>query len=142
MGMMKFLALIIASVALASPLAQAQDRNQAFFDRLCTDHGEAAQHARFVDWLVKRLDLNDAQKAAFKDFQDARAKSLSDTKTKLCADKPDLASFESRLVFGQTVLESRLDALKAENPKLIAFYNSLDDRQKKIFDDIRASTHH
>jgi LTXXQ motif family protein len=94
-----------------------------------------------VDWLVHRLELNDAQKASFKEFQDARTQSLSDSKAKLCASKPDLSSFEGRLVFGQAFLEARLDAVKAENPKLIAFYNSLDERQKRIFDEIRAHSH-
>lgn len=136
--------LIVACAAMASSLAQAQpmrDASTALFDRLCADHGEASRHAKFADWLVQRLELNDAQKASFKDFQDARAQSLSDSKAKLCASKPDLSSFEARLVFGQTFLEARLDALKAENPKLIVFYNSLDERQKRIFDEIRAHSH-
>ena len=29
--------------------------------------------------------------------------------------------------------------MKAENPKLIAFYNSLDDKQKRKFDDFRSN---
>ena len=41
-------------------------------------------------------------------------------------------------MFTQSFLEARLDALKAENPKLIAFYNSLDDKQKHRFDRFRA----
>jgi len=136
--------LIAACMVLASPLAQAQPaptRSAAVFDRLCADHGEAAQHAKFQNWLIKQLKLNDAQMAAFKDFQDARAKSLSDAKAKLCAEKPDLSSFEGRLNFGQAFLEARLEALKAENPKLIAFYNSLDDQQKETFDMIREHSH-
>ena len=53
------------------------------------------------------------------------------------ANKPDLSSFEARLNFGQAFVEARLTALKAENPKLIAFYNSLDTRQKEKFDRFR-----
>jgi hypothetical protein len=87
--------------------------------------------------LTELLDLNDAQKAAFKEFHEARRKSLEDAKATLCANKPDLSSFEARLVFGQTFLEARLTALKAENPKLIAFYNSLDAHQKEKFDRFR-----
>jgi hypothetical protein len=132
--------LIIACAAFAPAMAQAQSAqggNNAPFDRLCSERGDSSQHSRFVEWLEGRLKLNDVQKASFKDFQDARAKSLSDSKAKLCATKPDLSSFEARLVFGQTFLEARLEAVKAENPKLIAFYNSLDEQQKKKFDEIR-----
>jgi hypothetical protein len=68
---------------------------------------------------------------------EARRKSIEDAKLKLCANKPDLSSFEARLNFGQTFLEPRLIALKAENPKLIAFYNSLDAKQKEKFDRFR-----
>jgi len=35
------------------------------------------------------------------------------------------------------LLEARLTALEAENPKLIAFYNSLDARQKAKSDRFR-----
>jgi len=143
MRKLTMLALAAACAVLASPAAQAQaqtavDGNQAFFDRLCADHGEVREHAKFSGWVESRLNLNDAQMAAFTDFQEARAKSLSDSKAKLCADKPDLTSFEARLVFNQKFAEARLDALKAENPKLIAFYNSLDEKQKKTFDEIRS----
>jgi len=135
------LALIAVGVALASPAAQAQtsgNGNQAFFDRLCGDHGEAREHAKFTGWVEARLKLNDAQMANFTSFQEARAQSLADSKGKLCADKPDFTSFEARLVFNQKFMEARLDALKAENPKLIAFYNSLDEQQKTTFDEIRS----
>jgi hypothetical protein len=81
--------------------------------------------------------LNDAQKAAFKEFHEARRKSIEESKATLCANKPDLSSFEARLVFGQTFLEARPTALKTENPKLIAFYDSLDARQKEKFDRFR-----
>jgi hypothetical protein len=87
--------------------------------------------------IAKYLDLNDAQKAAFKKFHEARRKSLEDSKAALCASKPDLSSFEARLAFGQSVLEARLAALKAENPKLIAFYNRLDAKQKEKCDRFR-----
>jgi hypothetical protein len=140
MQKLKVLALIVACVAFASTLAQAQaaqDGNKAPFERLCSERGQPSHEGKFAEWLAERLNLNGAQKAAFKDFQDARAKALADSKTKLCTNKPDLSSFEARLVFGQTFHEARLEALKLENPKLIAFYNSLDDRQKKRFDKIR-----
>ena len=110
---------------------------QAFLQHVCSDTKSEAEHAKFVEWMDKRLNLNETQKANFKAFQDARAKSLADSKAKLCATPPDLSSFEARVVFGQTFMEARLEALKAENPKLIAFYNSLDEKQKMTFDEIR-----
>jgi len=63
------------------------------------------------------------------------------SKAKLCASKPDLSSFEGQFVYRSGISRARLDAVKAENPKLIAFYNSLDERQKRIFDEIRAHSH-
>jgi hypothetical protein len=36
------------------------------------------------------------------------------------------------------MLQNRLDALKAETPKLLAFYNGLDDKQKAAFDALRS----
>ena len=36
-------------------------------------------------------------------------------------------------------LRFRLDALKAETPKLVAFYNSLDDKQKAAFEEMRGA---
>ena len=57
--------------------------------------------------------------------------------TRLCATKPDLSSSEGRLGFHQAFLEDRLKAVKAENPKLVAFYKSLDAGQKSKFDKFR-----
>lgn len=114
---------------------------QAFFQHICADANADARHAKYVDWLKARLSLNEAQKASFQAFQDARAKSLADSKAKLCAKQPDLSTFEARLVFDQAFVEARLEALKSENPKLIAFYNSLDEKQKTSFDEVRRQTH-
>ncbi|SDS82399.1 Spy/CpxP family protein refolding chaperone [Bradyrhizobium canariense] len=133
--------LILASAAFAatlSPAGAAQDGSgRAPFERLCAERGGPSHHPELAGRLAEYLDLNDAQKAAFKEFHDTRKKSIEDAKTTLCANKPDLSSFEARLVFGQAFLEARLNALKAENPKLIAFYNSLDVRQKEKFDRFR-----
>jgi hypothetical protein len=137
------LSALVACVALLPPMAHARAApgdEAGFIARFCADHGDTARHAKFVEWLMGRLALTDAQKLSFNDFEDARARSLFDTKAALCRGKPDLSSFEARLIFGQNFLEARLNALKAENPKLIAFYKSLDDRQKKIFDEIREHT--
>ena len=92
---------------------------------------------KFAEFLAQRLKLNEAQKASFKDFQDARTKAVETATTRLCATKPDLSSFEGRLGFHQAFLEDRLEAVKAENPKLVAFYKSLDAGQKSKFDKFR-----
>jgi LTXXQ motif family protein len=139
---MKVSALIVAFVAFvaASEQAQAaQDRHHgALFEHLCSSPSDASRHHKLGERLAGYLDLNDAQKAAYNEFKEARIKALDDSKAKLCAKEPDLSSFAERLTFSQTFLEGRLDALKAENPKLIAFYNSLDAKQKRKFDKFRA----
>lgn len=142
----KVSALILALAAFAATfpaaLGQAQaaqgDHHSALFEHLCSRQSDPSPHHKLGERLADHLKLNDAQKAAYNEFKEARLKSLDDSKAKLCAKEPDLSSFEERLVFSQAFLEARLDALKAENPKLIAFYNSLDAKQKKKFDRFRA----
>ncbi|MGD0850772.1 MAG: Spy/CpxP family protein refolding chaperone [Bradyrhizobium sp.] len=135
-----FSIVIVAAAAFAvtlGPAAAQAGPGHAPFERLCAERGGPTHHPELADRLAEHLDLNDAQKAAFKEFHEERRKSLEAAKATLCANKPDLSSFEARLVFGQNFLEARLNALKAENPKLIAFYNSLDARQKAKFDRFR-----
>ncbi len=131
--------LIVASAAFAATQVEAAPYGprHAPFERICAERGGPTHRPEMANLLAEHLDLNDAQKAAFKAFHDARKKSLEDAKAALCDKKPDLTTFEARLVFGQALLEARLTALKAENPLLIAFYNSLDDRQKAKFDRFR-----
>ena len=66
-----------------------------------------------------------------------RAKIARGFESRYLCQQPDLTSFEGRLAFSQAFVETRLAALKAENPKLIAFYNSLDAKQKEKFDRFR-----
>jgi len=133
--------LILASVAFAAtsgPAAAAHyGPRHAPFERVCDERDGPSHHPELADRMARHLDLNDAQKAAFKEFHEARRQSIEDAKAKLCSNKPDLSSFEARLSFSQTFLEARLTALQAENPKLIAFYNSLDAGQKEKFDRFR-----
>lgn len=86
------------------------------------------------DRLAKRLNLTDAQKAALKDFVDASAAGFASTKTAVCETKPDLATAPGRLAFNEKMMQAQLDGLKAIEPKLQAFYDSLDDKQKHAFD--------
>ncbi len=104
-------------------------------ERFCAPNDKMAEHqARFAEHLAKHLDLSEAQKTQFKAFQDARVKQIESVKTRLCGSKPDLSTFEARLKFHQTYLEDRLEAVKAENPQLIAFYKSLSAEQQAKFD--------
>jgi len=112
-----------------------EDYHRSPIERICSskeDHPEPSQ--RFQERFAERLSLTDAQKASWKDLADTRAKARSDFKTSLCADKPDLSTLQGRLSFREKILENRLAAVKAENPKLLAFYNSLDASQKEKFD--------
>ena len=87
-----------------------------------------------TDRLARRLNLTDPQKAALKDLTDASASADGSAKKSLCADKPDLSTTPGRMAFAERMAEIRLAGLKAIEPKLQAFYDSLDTKQKKAFD--------
>ncbi len=116
--------------------------HKARFEHFCSadnkmDEKIAEHQARRLDHMAERLKLTDAQKSAFKDVQAIRAKAMTDGRAALCAAKPGEMTFEKRLEFRQTRLQARLDTMKVEAPKLVAFYNSLDDKQKAEFDTMR-----
>ena len=98
---------------------------------ICNSKAAPADNA---DRLAKRLNMTDAQKAALKDLADASPSAAASTKTALCGAKPDLATTPGRMAFAEKMTEARLDGLKAIEPKLQAFYASLEDKQKKAFD--------
>ena len=87
-----------------------------------------------ADRLARRLNLTDPQKAALKELTDASASAEASAKKSLCADKPDLSTTLGRMAFAEKMTETRLAGLKAVEPKLQAFYDSLDAKQKKAFD--------
>jgi hypothetical protein len=93
-----------------------------------------ATPAANTDRIAKRLNLTDPQKAALKDLANASASANTTAKASLCADKPDLSTTPGRMAFAEKMVETRLAGLKAVNPKLQAFYDSLDEKQKKAFD--------
>jgi hypothetical protein len=95
--------------------------------------GEATPVAN-TDGLARRLRLTDPQKAALKDLTDASASADTSAKKSLCADKPDLSTTPGRMAFAEKMAETRLAGLKSVEPKLQAFYDSLDAEQKKAFD--------
>ena len=133
--------LVFASAILAASFGPVRAEDQAgrgsVYDRICAAPTEHGHHHKMAKRLAEYLDLTDAQKAAYKAFVDARTKAVDDAKTTLCATKPDLSAFESRLTFHQNMLEARVAALKEENPKLLAFYKSLEADQKEKFDQFR-----
>jgi Spy/CpxP family protein refolding chaperone len=135
-------ALVVASAILVTGFgparAEKDEGRGSVYDRVCAAPTEHGHHHKMAKRLAEELDLTDAQKAAYKDFVDARTKAVDDMKTTLCATKPDLSTFDSRLTFHQNMLEARLAALKEENPKLLAFYKSLDADQKEKFDQFRS----
>ena len=87
-----------------------------------------------TDRLSSRLNLTDAQKAALKDLTDASASADASAKKSLCADTPDFSTTPGRMAFAEKMAETRLAGLKGVEPKLQAFYDSLDAKQKKAFD--------
>jgi hypothetical protein len=128
-----FLSLAMATIA--TPMAaQEPGFEQRMIDRICNLSNQPVDMARGVDRLSRRLNLTDAQKATLKELADASAKSQSDARTAICADKPNLSTTPARMAFGEKVLEQRLEGMKAVHPKLQAFYDSLDDKQKAAFD--------
>jgi hypothetical protein len=142
MKYLNFSALALTSALLAAGFGPAQAKEEgkgSVYDRVCTTPTEHGHHRALADRLSKHLNLNDAQKAAYMAFVDARTKAVDDVKAMLCSTKPDLSTFETRLTFHQSMLEARLAALKEENPKLLAFYKSLDAAQKEKFDRFRSS---
>ena len=145
MRTIKISAVLLACAAGAfafSPSFAAPDEHgtpQERIEHFCSNNkmGEkiAEFQARRAEHIAERLKLTDAQKAAFKDLHEVRAKAMTDGKAAFCASKPDFSTFEKRLALRQDKLQRRLDELKAEAPKLIAFFNSLDDKQKQVFID-------
>jgi hypothetical protein len=84
--------------------------------------------------MAKRLNLTDPQKAALKDFNDTSASAAAAAKTSICAEKPDLTTSVGRMAFAEKAAEATLTRLKTIEPKLQAFYDTLDANQKKAFD--------
>jgi Spy/CpxP family protein refolding chaperone len=125
-------ALAVVAVAAATPAgAQNSWLASKMVEGLCSGKTAAGGNS---DRLAKRLNLTDAQKAALKDLEDASAASAASAKTALCAAKPDLATAPGRLAFSEKIAQAQLDGMKAVEPKLQAFYASLDDKQKHAFD--------
>jgi hypothetical protein len=87
-----------------------------------------------TDRLARKLNLTDRQKEMLKEMIEASASADVSAKEALCADKQDLSTAPGRMAFAEKMAETRLAGLKAVEPKLRAFYDGLDAKQKKAFD--------
>jgi Spy/CpxP family protein refolding chaperone len=125
--------IFLAILAFATTPARAQGTwlETRFAKAICG--GGATPPVANTDNLAKRLKLTDPQKTALKDLTDASASADATAKKSLCADK-DLSTTPGRMAFAAKMAETRLAGLKAVEPKLQAFYDSLDAKQKKAFD--------
>jgi Spy/CpxP family protein refolding chaperone len=123
----------LAGLTLAAAPASAQNAWLAskMVEGLCSSKAAPADN---VDRTAKRLNLTDAQRVALKDLADASAASAASAKTALCDTKPDLSTSPGRLAFSEKLAQSQLDETRAIQPKLEAFYATLDDKQKHAFD--------
>jgi hypothetical protein len=116
----------VATLAFAVTPASAQS-----IKAVCSNKPAPAANS---DRLARRLNLTDPQKALLKGFTDASAAADASAKKSLCTDKIDRSAVPGRMAYAEKVAETRLASLKAVEPKLQAFYDSLDSRQKKAFD--------
>ena len=131
---------IALALSCAAPALAAEDayKNQSWLEDICSEGTDSAKMGELdrqrADRLAERLKLTDKQKAAYKDFEDTRAKIRADHKASLCTNKPDLSTLAKRLAFTQRLFEDRVADMKAITPKLLAFYDSLDKTQQAAFD--------
>ena len=130
--MRAFILAVLGALALSAAPAHAQSWLETkLIGAVC---GSKAAPADNSAALAKRLSLTDPQKAALKDLADATAAASASAKTALCTDKPDLSTAVSRVAFSEKMMEARLASLKTIEPKLQAFYDTLDAKQKTAFD--------
>jgi Spy/CpxP family protein refolding chaperone len=124
--------IFLASLAFATTPARAQSAwlERDMVSAVCSREAGPAAGER----LASRLSLTDVQKSALKDMTDAFASANASAMKSLCTDKPDLSTTPGRMAFAEKKAEIRLAGLKAIEPKLQAFYDTLDARQKRAFD--------
>ena len=122
---------LAVSLAFATTPARAQSAwlERDMVSAVCSREAAPAAGER----LAGRLNLTDVQKAALKDMTDAFASANASAKKSLCADKPDLSTMPGRAAFAERMADVRLAGLKAIEPKLQAFYDTLDAQQKRAF---------
>jgi len=124
--------LFLASLVLATAPAHGQSTplERSTVRAICSRQATPAAGAR----LARRLNLTESQKSALRDLTDAFASADASAKKALCTNKPDLSTTPGRMAFAARMAEIRLAGLQAIEPKLQAFYDTLDARQKRAFD--------
>src|SRR5262245_9933214 len=132
-SVMRSAILFFLAMAFATTPARAQGNwlKTTMIQAIC--NSDATRVAN-TDSLAGRLNLTDPQKTALKELTDASSSADASAKKSLCADMPDLSTTPGRMAFAEKMAETRLAGLKAVEPKLQAFYDSLDAKQKKAFD--------
>ena len=124
--------IFLAGLTFAATPARAQSTSleRNMISAICSRQATPAAGKR----LARRLNLTDPQKSALRDLTDAFGSADASAKESLCTDKPDLSTTPGRMAFAEKMAEIRLAGLKAIEPKLQAFYDTLDARQKRAFD--------
>jgi LTXXQ motif family protein len=124
--------IFLAGLAFATTPARAESASleRSMVRAVCSRQATPAAGER----LARRLNLTAAQKSALKELTDAFASADAAAKKSLCTDKPDLSTTPGRMAFAARMAEIRLAGLKAIEPKLQAFYDTLNARQKRAFD--------
>ncbi|RFB80601.1 Spy/CpxP family protein refolding chaperone [Methylovirgula sp. 4M-Z18] len=107
----------------------------AMLGRLCNPTTPPFPADKVAARLTEMLKLTDAQKPALKDLEDSVAKAIEDTKS-LCLEKPDMTSLPGRAAFAAKRMTVMAAAINSVQPKLEAFYNTLDDKQKAAFNEM------
>jgi hypothetical protein len=123
--------IFVAILALATTSARAQGLETRMMQTICSSKATPVAN---TDRLAKWLNLTDSQKAMLKDLTDTSASAAASAKKSLCADKIDLSTTPGRMALAEKMAETRLAGLKEVEPKLQAFYDSLDAKQKNAFD--------
>ena len=123
----------LATLAFATTPARAQSTwlETRMIKEICSSEPTPTTN---TDRMARRLSLTDPQKAALKDLISASASAIASAKASLCAAKPDLSTTPGLVAFAEKTAEAKVASLKAVEPKLQAFYDSLDEKQKKAFD--------
>jgi hypothetical protein len=123
--------IFVAILALATTPARAQGLETRMIKAICSSKATPVAN---TDRLAKRLNLTDSQKAMLQDLTDTSASAAASAKKSLCADKIDLSTTPGRMAVAEKMAQTRLASLKEVEPKLQAFYDSLDAKQKNAFD--------
>lgn len=135
-----FVGALLASLGAVAASADSSDKRddtmQKKFERFCS-RKDAPAAQRLAERLTGRLDLSDTQKPALNEFREAFAKSIMDGRAALCSTKPNFATTPGRFAFAKNRIEVRFEQMKFVEPKLAAFYNVLDDKQKAAMDEMR-----